>query len=114
MPTYEYECTKCGGQFEYFQSMKEEPKAACEECGGPLVRLLSAGTGLIFKGSGFYITDYKPKAGESKGDGGESSKVGEGSTPAQGDGKGAGKSGDAKPAAAGAAAASTAPSPEKK
>lgn len=59
MPTYEYQCEKCGGEFEYFQSMSEPPKQVCEKCGGKLTKLLSAGAGLIFKGSGFYITDYK-------------------------------------------------------
>lgn len=59
MPTYEYECTKCGEHFEYFQSIKDAPLTVCEKCGGELTKLLSAGTGLIFKGSGFYITDYK-------------------------------------------------------
>jgi putative FmdB family regulatory protein len=67
MPTYEYECTKCGGQFEYLQSIKDAPKDVCEQCGGELVKLLSAGTGLIFKGSGFYITDYKAKSGDESG-----------------------------------------------
>lgn len=67
MPTYEYECTKCNQQFEYFQSINEAPKQECEACGGSLVKLLSAGTGLIFKGSGFYITDYKNgSAGKSE------------------------------------------------
>ncbi len=64
MPTYEYECSGCGGQFEFFQTMSEKPKETCETCGGKLTKLLSAGTGLIFKGSGFYITDYKTKSGE--------------------------------------------------
>lgn len=59
MPTYEYQCTKCNKPFEYFQSISEPPKKECEECGGELTKLLSAGSGLIFKGSGFYITDYK-------------------------------------------------------
>jgi len=67
MPTYEYECRKCGEHFEYFQSIKDSPKTTCEKCGGELSKLLSAGSGLIFKGSGFYITDYKdkPKASDS-------------------------------------------------
>lgn len=65
MPTYEYECTKCGKHSEYFQSIKEAPKTECEHCGGKLTKLLSAGSGLIFKGSGFYITDYK-NAGSAK------------------------------------------------
>lgn len=59
MPTYEYACTSCGEEFEYFQGISEEPKKVCEKCGGRLERLLSSGSGLIFKGSGFYITDYK-------------------------------------------------------
>ena len=59
MPTYEYQCDACGREFEYFQRMSEKPKSVCEACGGHLTKLLSAGSGLIFKGSGFYITDYK-------------------------------------------------------
>lgn len=80
MPTYEYQCRDCGGQFEYFQSISEPPKEKCEKCGGSLTKLLSAGTGLIFKGSGFYITDYKGSgstgsaSGEKKSSGGEGTK----------------------------------------
>lgn len=60
MPRYEYECTSCGQVLEVNQRMTDPPLTDCE-CGskGSLRRLLSAGTGLIFKGSGFYITDYK-------------------------------------------------------
>jgi len=65
MPTYEYECQDCGKHFEYFQSIKAAPKKKCEECGGRLQRLVSAGSGLIFKGSGFYITDYKKSSSTS-------------------------------------------------
>ncbi len=61
MPTYEYECVKCGNTFEYFQSVNEEPKTKCEICGGRLIKLVSPGAGLIFKGHGFYITDYKKR-----------------------------------------------------
>lgn len=57
MPTYEYRCEK-GHEFEVFQRMSEAPVEACIKCGAPAERLLSAGGGLIFKGSGFYITDY--------------------------------------------------------
>ena len=61
MPTYEYECEQCGQVFEYFQSLTESPKTTCEVCGGRLRKLVSPGAGLIFKGNGFYITDYKKK-----------------------------------------------------
>lgn len=59
MPTYEYECQKCGHRFEVFQSIKDAPKKTCPECNGRVKRLLGTGAGLIFKGSGFYITDYR-------------------------------------------------------
>ncbi len=73
MPTYEYQCESCGEEFEYFHGMNEAPKATCEKCGGALRKLLSAGSGLIFKGTGFYITDYKksnssPTTSEAKSD----------------------------------------------
>lgn len=67
MPTYEYECEKCGKNFEAFQSMRDEPFRECpkELCRqkkwghGRVKRLLGTGAGLIFKGSGFYTTDYR-------------------------------------------------------
>ena len=60
MPTYEYKCSACGHAFERFQSMTAEPVKRCPECGKAKVkRLISTGAGLIFKGSGFYITDYR-------------------------------------------------------
>lgn len=52
MPTYEYECGKCGIRFERLQPMKEAPLTECPECGGQILRLVSAGGGFIFKGSG--------------------------------------------------------------
>jgi len=58
MPTYEYRCPK-GHHFEVFQRITAEPGATCPECGEAAERLLSAGAGLLFKGSGFYITDYR-------------------------------------------------------
>lgn len=59
MPTYEYHCTDCGFEFEEFQSIASEPLSICPKCDGHVQRKISGGTGLIFKGSGFYITDYK-------------------------------------------------------
>ncbi len=64
MPTYEYVCTKCGHAMEAFQSMKDAPLTKCPACKKPgLKREVGGGAGLIFKGSGFYITDYKKKSG---------------------------------------------------
>lgn len=59
MPTYEYECKKCHYHFEKFQSITAKPDKKCPQCGGNVERLISAGAGFIFKGSGFYITDYR-------------------------------------------------------
>lgn len=59
MPTYEYECNECQNKFELFQSIKSEPVAECPQCGSDSKRLFSMGGGIIFKGSGFYTTDYK-------------------------------------------------------
>ncbi len=63
MPTYEYECTKCAHTFEKFQSMKDKPVQRCPECRHKVRKLLGTGAGIIFKGSGFYETDYKKKSG---------------------------------------------------
>ena len=65
MPTYEYECGKCGHHFEVFQSMKDPVKKNCPKCKGRVRRLISGGAGLIFKGSGFYITDYRSEGYKS-------------------------------------------------
>lgn len=73
MPTYEYECSKCKKTFEAFQSMKDDAYTTCpkEKCRmktwgkGKVKRLLGAGAGLIFKGSGFYITDYRSEGYKS-------------------------------------------------
>jgi putative FmdB family regulatory protein len=61
MPTYEYKCEECGELVETFQKMSDEPLKICPKCGGHLRRLIFGGTGLIFKGSGWYITDYARK-----------------------------------------------------
>ena len=64
MPTYEYVCKSCGYQFEKFQNMNDKPVQKCPECGKNVKRVIGTGTGVIFKGSGFYATDYK-KSGQN-------------------------------------------------
>lgn len=62
MPTYEYECGACGHRFEKFQTMTEKPLKKCPECGKTKAqRIISGGAGVLFKGSGFYQTDYRSK-----------------------------------------------------
>ena len=61
MPTYNYYCSHCDSHFSYFQKMSELSFSKCEECGCKIKRVITGGTGLIFKGSGFYLTDYKDK-----------------------------------------------------
>ncbi len=72
MPTYDYECRK-GHRFELFQKMTDEPVAKCPDCGAEASRQISGGAGFLFKGEGFYITDYRSddyrkKASADKGD----------------------------------------------
>ena len=69
MPTYEYECTKCGHTFEAFQSITAAPLSSCPQCRGKVRRLIGGGMGVIFKGSGFYTTDYKKSSALSGGNG---------------------------------------------
>ena len=59
MPTYEYECTVCGHAFEAFQKITDKHLEKCPKCGKKVRKLISSGTGFIFKGSGFYATDYR-------------------------------------------------------
>ena len=59
MPTYEYECGRCSHRFEVVQSIKAEPLKRCPVCKGKVKRLMGTGVGIIFKGSGFYQTDYR-------------------------------------------------------
>lgn len=62
MPTYEYECVDCGHSFELFQSMKDEPCRVCPECRGEVKRCIGTGSGILFKGTGFYQTDYRSES----------------------------------------------------
>ena len=67
MPTYEYECLKCGHRFEEFQKMSDEPVKICPKCSEKVRKLISKGGGIIFKGTGFYATDYARKDNNASG-----------------------------------------------
>ena len=69
MPTYHYRCPNCGHAYDKLQKISDTTKAKCPECGTPGERVITGGAGLVFKGSGFYITDYK-RAGDRKAGGG--------------------------------------------
>jgi putative FmdB family regulatory protein len=124
MPTYEYKCPKCGGEFETFQRITSRPGAKCPACGAKAERQMSLGAGLVFKGSGFYLTDYgrsgqkARKDGESSSTGAEKSaseKSGSeksGSEKSGGDKAGGEKSSESKPA--GSKPAETKSKPKKK
>ena len=64
MPTYTYQCKKCEAVVDHFHGMNAQPRIKCEECGAACKRLIGTGAGIIFKGSGFYETDYKQKTGK--------------------------------------------------
>ncbi len=92
MPTYEYRCPACGSDFEKFQRMSEEPVAECPGCGAASQRRISGGAGLLFKGDGFYITDYrsdsyKKAASADAGSGGESKPAASDAKPAASESK---------------------------
>jgi putative FmdB family regulatory protein len=96
MPIYGYECTQCGHQLEVLQSVNDEPLRTCPECMGPLRKMLYP-VGVIFKGSGFYSTDYK---GSSNGKSSERSGSGDGGGDSKPSGESkAEKKSDSKPAA---------------
>ena len=86
MPTYDYVCAKCGHEFELVQKMTDPPKQRCPKCRGKVERKIGSGAGLIFKGSGFYITDYRSKDYVAK------------AKAESGTGSGGDTKGDAKPA----------------
>lgn len=96
MPTYEYRCACCGHELELFQQMSESPIRKCPECKRlKLKRLMGAGSGIIFKGSGFYETDYKRKSSRSgsAGQNGKAGSNGTGSKSSGGDSSGGDSSG---------------------
>ncbi|MCB1171488.1 MAG: zinc ribbon domain-containing protein [Leptospiraceae bacterium] len=89
MPTYSYRCTECGHEYDAFQSMKDDPHTECPKCGGKVERLIGGGAGIVFKGSGFYVTDYRKPSGGSNGGGSggsSSSSGGSGGSSASGSG----------------------------
>jgi putative FmdB family regulatory protein len=67
MPNYDYECRHCNHVFEVFQRITDDPISHCPKCGGPVKRLIGGGIGVIFKGSGFYTTDYKRSSASTEG-----------------------------------------------
>lgn len=75
MPTYTYECAECGHTVDVFHSINAQPKLVCEACGSRrMERMLGTGAGIIFKGSGFYETDYKKNGGSKSRAGGSEGK----------------------------------------
>ena len=75
MPTYGYRCTSCGHQFEVFQRMSDDPVQTCPDCQGKVTRILYP-TGVVFKGSGYYSTDYKGSGSSASSNGSGSSSEG--------------------------------------
>jgi putative FmdB family regulatory protein len=80
MPTYEYKCNSCGHSFETVQGMNDKPLSRCPKCKSALRRVINGGMGIIFKGSGFYTTDYKKSSALTGGNG----KKSESSGPSEG------------------------------
>ena len=103
MPTYEYECKNCGHFFEVFQSMRDDPLKDCPQCGREVRRIINGGSGVIFKGSGFYVTDKKGGEGGSAKTSAKPDKQPSGEQPASSDS-----------ACAGCAKAESGTCPEKK
>ncbi len=65
MPTYDYKCVECNHTFEYFQSMNDDALSICPECGAEVKRMIGGGSGVIFKGSGFYVNDSRKSTSSS-------------------------------------------------
>ena len=117
MPTYDYVCDACDHAFELFQSIVEEPKKKCPECGKrKLRRLFGTGAAIVFKGSGFYQTDYRSESykARAKADAGESSSNGKSDSGGKGDSSGKGDSGAKSDSAAKPAEAKASKSSAKK
>jgi len=109
MPTYEYECAKCGHRFEAFQRMSDPKLEDCprDDCHGRVRRLIGTGAGIIFKGSGFYETDYKrDSSGKEKNNDGKEKKADSKEKSADKASKPETKPGDSKPAGSSGATSS--------
>lgn len=100
MPTYEYRCPT-GHTFEVFQKMSDDPVAKCPECGADAERLISGGAGFLFKGEGFYITDYRSEDYKKKASKETTSGASGSDGAGSGDASGGTSSSDAKPASDG-------------
>jgi len=101
MPTYSYRCSACANEFDQFQRFSEDPLTDCPACGGSVKRVIQP-VGVVFKGSGWYITDSRPKDPESKGSSSPSST--KSSTNDAKDSATTAKSGESKPEKAAASA----------
>jgi len=116
MPTYEYECKSCGHTFEAFQSMSDAPLCECPECGKEIRRLINGGGGIIFKGSGFYVTDKNKASSKTASSKPEQKGAKPGETTAGSTGTAAGTAGSAAGCAscpAAAASGGSCPASEK-
>ena len=89
MPTYAYRCKDCQHEYEAFQSIKEEAHKTCPQCKGEVVRLIGAGAGIVFRGSGFYVTDYRKDGSQAKGTEGKKNEKGTEGKTSPSDAKGA-------------------------
>jgi putative FmdB family regulatory protein len=100
MPTYDYECDACGHKFELFQSIKDEPQKKCPACGKQrLRRLFGTGAAIVFKGSGFYQTDYRSESYKKAASADKTASEGKPADAASGkSAAGESKSSDSKPA----------------
>src|SRR5437899_7123846 len=104
MPTYDYRCTKCGHVFELVHSIKDDTPRRCPKCRSKAERVPAGGAGLLFKGSGFYITDYRSKAYKDKAKQEKPEKPQKpGASPSSPAGGGSGTGGGAPPGSGGGA-----------
>ena len=114
MPTYEYECTKCAHLFEAYQSMVDAPLKKCPKCSGKVKRLIGTGAGILFKGKGFYQTDYRSTAYHSSAKADSASSSASASTSSTSSSSSASTTTPAAPATTAAPATATKPSGGKK